>query len=903
MTSAMRFAPPLEIRRAPACRAPRRFLAVLYALCISVAGVAGAAEAEVLILLSRSPSDPWAVAELDGMHRALHAAKPAVEYMDAPGNPSPAFESELLEYLRTKYAAHRFRVILAADLPAVQFILQHRDALWPQAQAVFCGVTATEAQKLTTPPWLAGIIENTDPAGAVRLALALQPRLQRLVVLEDSAFSARVNLRRIEEELPELKGRVEIQVVRADTARALFRGVENLPAGSAVLLTRAQVARRMGAELLARCPVPIYGQRSPTHLGAILGGAMIDGERHGEAAARLGLRLLAGETAGAIPWVNNVPSRVVVDYVQMQRFGLPFSALPPGAEILHRPRRVWQAYPVATLVALAALVSLAVVAAVLGLTLRANRRNARALKTSLSLLHATLDASADGVLVVDLKGSVSGFNRRFVELWNIPAELAERRDDHRLLEFVTDQLKDPEAFQNRVAEIYATPQAESFETIEFKDGRVFERRCRPQRLEGQVVGRVWTFADITARCEAEAAHRRLQARLAHTHRLESLGTLAGGIAHDFNNLLTAILGYTNLAHDSLAESDPIRADLAAVLQASERARDLVRQILAFSRKSPSERHAVRCEAVVREAVRLLRATVPAGIDIQLETDETDPTILADTSQIHQVILNLGTNAAHALRGRTGRITLRIEEVPITPALAAEHPGLGSGHCLCIAVRDNGEGMNDETLRRAFDPFFTTKGPGDGTGLGLAVVHGIVESHGGAVNLESAIGEGTTVRLFFPLVPAEAESPAQQPVPAALRIAGLRILVVDDEQSVLGVAEQLLHRAGHAVTACSSAMSALSRLRSDAQAFDVLLSDLNMPQMNGTELAAEARRLRPDFAIVFATGFPGDEAIEQCAARLGIEEIVAKPFDTESLLTAIQRAYDRAREGKPVAASA
>ncbi len=907
----MRSAPPFDIQSA----AVRRGVALLLALvCVGwlVAGGRGAiaaeAKPEVLILISRNPSDLWAVAELEGMQRVLRGAQPAVnvevEYMDAPARPAEDFDAELADYLRTKYGSHHFLLILAADEPALVFLLRHRTALWPQAQGVFCGITKFDEQVRVANPWLTGVVENTDPAGSVRLALKLQPGLKRMVILEDSSFSGRGNLNRIESDLPGLMGRVKFELLRADSARALFRGVENLPGDTAVLLTRAQVARRMGPELLTRCPVPVYGQRAPTHLGAILGGAMIDGEQHGEAAARLGLRLLAGASAASLPTVTDLPSRIVVDYAQMQRFGLPFSVLPPGTEILNRPLRVWQAYPRASSMALVALVSLALFAAGLAFTLRQNRRNARALKTSLSLLNATLDASADGVLVVDSSGRVTGFNRRFVDLWNIPRELAERRDDQPLLAFVTDQLKDPAAFLARVQDLYGTPEAESFETIEFTDGRVFERRSGPQRLEGKVVGRVWSFSDITARRAAEEGQRDLQAKLAHTHRLESLGTLAGGIAHDFNNLLTAILGYSSLAHDALAETDPIRNDLVAVINASERARDLVRQILTFSRKGPTERRAVSCETVVRDAVRLLRATVPAGIAIQVETGDAEILVFADSSQIHQAILNLGTNAAHALRNHTGTITIRLEEIPVTAGLAAEHPGLGRGRCACLSVSDDGAGMNEETRRRAFDPFFTTKAPGDGTGLGLAVVHGIMENHGGAVTLESAPGRGTTVRLYFPLALAETLPPAEAASPATAG-ARLRILVVDDEQSVLGVAEQFLHRAGHTVTACSSPTAALSRLQSGPLAFDVLLSDLNMPQMDGTVLAVEARRIRPDLAIVLATGFLGDDELESRAAEIGIDEIVTKPFDLEKLLAAIQRAYDRARirAENPLAVSA
>ncbi|MGB8167645.1 MAG: ATP-binding protein [Chthoniobacteraceae bacterium] len=846
--------------------------------------------APVLILVSRSPADTWAVAELDGMKRVLAAARPPVaaitEYMDFQGAPRPEYDAELAAYYRSKFATQKFRVVLAADDPARNFLIQYRDTLFPEAQAVFCGVTKIDLAKQPGRPWLTGVIENTDPAATFRLALHLQPGLKRIIILDDSSQSGLGNKNRIEQDEPEGTKRVPLEIVRTDTARSLFTAVENLPPGTAVLLTRSQVARRMGPELLARCPVPIYGQRSPTHLGAMLGGAVIDGERHGEAAARLGLRLLAGESAAAIPLVTDVPPHVVVDYLQMKRFGFSFAALPPGTEVLNRPLRVWEVYPGAATIAVIALAFLTLLAAWLAWALAEKRRSAMALKSSSSLLHATLDASADGVLVVDLKGKVSWFNRRFAELWEVPPEMTDQRDDARLLAFVLDQLKDPAAFLHRVQELYATPEAESEEVIEFRDGRVFERRSRPQALEGKIVGRVWTFTDITQRRAEEEARHALEAKLSHSQRLEALGTLAGGIAHDFNNLLTAIMGYAHLAHDSLAAEHPVRADLEAVLTASERARDLVQQILTFSRKSPFERRPTQLAPVVRDVVRLLRATTPAAVEIRCEVDEGATLVFADSSQIHQAILNLGTNAVHAMRGGPGVIEVRLERVESTPQL-------GNTSCLCVVVRDTGPGMDAETLRRVFDPFFTTKRPGEGTGLGLAVVHGIMQNHDGAVTVESRLGEGTTARLFLPIMDAPA---AAEPPPALApkdEHAG-RVLLVDDEPAVLRVAEQFLTRLGYEVTACSGPGGALEILREGVARFDAVLTDLNMPQMTGTDFAVEVRRISPSIALVLATGYLGDGAVEQRAAEVGIQEIVTKPYTAAALGHAVHSAIGKAR---------
>jgi two-component system cell cycle sensor histidine kinase/response regulator CckA len=876
----------------------RLTLLLLWLVAMALGGwlLAAAPAPEVLILISRSPSDTWAVAELDGMQRALQGARPpvpaAVEYMDVQATSGAEYDADLVKYYGAKFAGRHFRLVLAADEPALKFIIAHRDELFPSAQAVFCGVTKFEDSLKAQYPWITGVLENADPGASLRLALALQPNLQRLVILDDRTQSGRGNKKRIEEEMPDVAQKVKLQIIRADTARALFTAVENLPPDTAVLMTRAAVARRMGPELLARCPVPIYGQRLPTHLGAMLGGAMIDGERHGEAAARLGLRLLAGESAANIPVVPGLPTRVVVEHEQMARFHLPFSALPPGTEILNRPQAVWEVYPRATRAALGVLIFLAGLAGWLTWALIQKRRSAIALKRSLSLLHATLDASADGVLVVDREGETSGFNRRFLEIWGISQEIIEHREDGRLVKRVMEQLKDPAGFLERIRELRTTPEAESFETLEFLDGRLIERRSRPQRLDADIVGRVWTFVDITARHDAEEANRRLESQVAHSHRLEALGTLAGGIAHDFNNLLTAILGYTHLGHSALPEEHPVREDLEAVLQASERARDLVQQILTFSRKSPFERKAIQLDGVVREVARMLRATIPATVEISCEIGEAGGTVLADSSRVHQAILNLGTNAAHAMHGHPGSITVRLDEVAADTVPFEEHPTLRGKACACVTVSDTGHGMDAETLRRVFDPFFTTKKPGEGTGLGLAMVHGIMQNHEGVVTMESTPGVGTTARLYFPYIEADVSFETEPTLMTALG-ENRRVLLVDDEQVVLRVGEQMLQRLGFEVTACGNPTDALGLLQNGSGSFDAVLTDLNMPQMSGLEFAAAIRLFNTGIAIVLATGYLGEGGVEERAAELSIGEIVTKPYTPVMLVTGLQRAIEKA----------
>jgi signal transduction histidine kinase len=341
------------------------------------------------------------------------------------------------------------------------------------------------------------------------------------------------------------------------------------------------------------------------------------------------------------------------------------------------------------------------------------------LKDSLSTLVATFDSTADGVLVVDNSGRVTACNERFLELWRIPAELAIHKQDEAFLRHALLQLTAPSAFLSRVRELYNNNDASSQgELVEFKDGRVFERDSRPLRQGKRIMGRVWSFRDVTARVAADKERRRMGDQLAQAQKMEALGNLAGGIAHDFNNILTGVIGYVELAKARLPGRHPAADDLDHVLRASERAKELVRQILTFSRKRAPEKKAIPLEPVVRDTLKLLRAVVPAAIEIRADLSPTSGTVLADPTQIHQALLNLATNAVHSMGQTAGQIRVSLESFEVLPDFAVIHPPLRPGAHVCVSVTDTGHGMDSATLKRIFEPFFTTQGAGRGNWAGI-----------------------------------------------------------------------------------------------------------------------------------------------------------------------------------------
>ena len=844
----------------------------------------------ILILLSRNPNTGWPVPELDGMLREFQetepALTPAVEFMDWPENSGALGEKKLLDYYQTKFAKRRFRVVITAGQPALSFVQKSRNQIFPGTEVVFCGVSDFDAT--ARPDWLTGITEWTDAAGTFRLARLLQPGLRRMLIVGDPSHPGQETVDQIREKLPVVADRVDFEFLDIITAQDLFQTVESLPPDSAVLLIRGQFTPTFAKELRARCPVPTYGLRTPMHLPGILGGSLVDGHRHGEAAAKTARAILAGLPAKQFPIKTDIPHRLVVNYEQMARFGFDLDALPAGTEVLDRPQSFWEKNRRVLIIGSGIIAVLISAVVTLCWLLRQKRAAAWALKRSLSTLNTTFESISDGLLVVDASGRVANFNEHFRTLWQVPPGTGAQQGIEQFMCAITGQVKQPATLLERLGNFEKPRGKTTSDVIEFEDGRVFEHDSRLFEDGGKIAGRVSLFRDVTARLRAENERHQLVAQLADAQKMEAIGTLAGGIAHDFNNILVGVIGYAELARARLPETHPSAEDLTHVLNAGERARDLVRQILNFSRKRRVDKQVVSLRPIVRETLRLIRAAVPATIDIRAHLEHDADCALADPAQIHQALLNLATNAVQAMGAGPGCLTVSLERVTGSAILARTHPILARGAWVRLTVRDTGQGMDKETMRRVFEPFYTTKAPTEGTGLGLAVVHGIVEALGGAITVESLPNQGSSFRVFFPI----AEHPLQTaplPPPAIPAGHGERVLIVEDETSVAEVARNYLTSLGYRITVCNTPESAIEEIRIHAKDYSAVLTDFSMPRMSGLELIRQLHGTQPGLPCVLCTGYMVSIATEQEATSLGVRDIVPKPFTPQSLGTAVSRA--------------
>jgi PAS domain S-box-containing protein len=517
------------------------------------------------------------------------------------------------------------------------------------------------------------------------------------------------------------------------------------------------------------------------------------------------------------------------------------------------------------------------------------KRGEEALAAERTLLRTLIDALPDLVFTKDTAGRFAMCNT---------AEL-----DHLGL------LREEQLIGKTVFDLYPQDLAERYhaDDLQVLSGESVTNREEPSRdsagdprwhltikvplrdAAGRVTGLVGMSRDITERKRAQDHQSRAQ-------KLEALGTLAGGVAHDFNNILLAITGNAKLAIDDLPGDHPVQEALREISKASARATDLVRRILAFTRAQDPKRKPTQLQPIIEEALQLLRPAMSATININTQFPSSMPAVSADASQIHQILMNLMNNAAYAIGQRSGTIDVRLDTFDVTAETLPLLPDLRVGRYVRLSVSDDGCGMDRETLARIFDPFFTTKPAGEGTGLGLSVVHGIMQSHEGAISVYSAVRKGTVFKLYFPAL--EQQAATAPAVSGELpRGAGERVLYVDDEHALVLLVTRSLRRLGYVVTGYSDPVQALNAFRLAPADFDVIVTDLSMPGMSGFELARSVLDLRPDVPIVMTSGYLSADD-QRTGVQLGLRALILKPNTVDELAEVLSQLFGSRAPERP-----
>lgn len=511
------------------------------------------------------------------------------------------------------------------------------------------------------------------------------------------------------------------------------------------------------------------------------------------------------------------------------------------------------------------------------------RREQEEVKQARKQLATILEQGTEGVLTFDPDGGIRYVNPAF--------ELMSGCSRENLLNKKVGELR--LAGRNRA--LYRAMQ----EVLDNGAGRTEHLiNYRPDGSQYEIISRVMPVFDAEGRITSFAAVLRdithevhLERQLRQAQKMQIIATLSGGIAHDFNNILASIITCSEMALDDLPLQDPLRRNIEVIHRAGQRGRELVRQIRTLSRQNEQEKKPVRMETILDECLKLLRPSVPSSIEIRCDISPELGQIMADPTQMHQVIINLCTNAAHAMEGKGGSLDISLTNFDLEPETAKGFPELTPGPYLRLTVKDTGHGMAPAVMERIFDPFFTTKEQGVGTGLGLSVVHGIIKSHGGTIQVSSLPGRGSIFRIYLPRtpgLPAEGEIDAPLPISSGHE----RVLFVDDEQDIVFSGENMLRRLGYHVVATHSPQEALRIFRDNPGGFDLVITDLTMPQMTGDQLAEEIARECRDTPVILCTGFASGffEVLASGEQRKGpIREVVLKPFDRSELARAIRRA--------------
>ncbi|MBU4264197.1 MAG: PAS domain S-box protein [Proteobacteria bacterium] len=433
------------------------------------------------------------------------------------------------------------------------------------------------------------------------------------------------------------------------------------------------------------------------------------------------------------------------------------------------------------------------------------------------------------------------------------------------------------------------------EWVDYPDGRhvLLDTLKTPYHTpDGTVLGLIGVSRDVTERKKAEDDKEKLEAQLRQAQKLEAIGTLAGGIAHDFNNILFAILGNADIGEIEISRGHFPKEELKEIKTAGIRARDLVKQILSFARKAKQERMPLCTIIIIKEVLKLLRSTLPTTIDIRQDLRDPEASVIADPTEIHQLFMNLCTNAGHAMMKNGGMLEVGQRIIDIDEDFAENNPNLQPGPHLLLTISDTGEGMTPETIEHIFEPFFTTKGKAEGTGMGLAVVHGIVTSLNGAIKVYSEIGHGTSFTIYLPLVGKDSNrdesGPEQDTSPPGKQE---HILLVDDDKAITVMLTRMLTNLGYQVTCRTDSMEALAIFQAEPGKFDLIITDQTMPKMTGAELASEMLKLRPDLPIILCTGFSQTVSSEK-AKHMGIREYLTKPVMKKELAVVVRRLLDK-----------
>lgn len=887
---------------------PFHFALLMFIVCSMLTAVRPvvAADLSVFILHSYHEEYPWTKKQNEGIVSTLQTyftsrdISFSTEHLDTKRVEfTTDYQRFFKDYLQKKYRDLNPDIIFLTDDDAVRFMDRYQSEIFPDVASVFCGVNDTSLKISLPAEKTGGVFEVKDVVANLQLIDRLFPRVETVSVIGDNSTTYQAidrHLRALSEEiLPDLSlqfaadrrlSTVLAMLVEQGSEVVLLTTIGAFQNDEGITLPLARVIR----DITASGSYAIFSMEDVYIQDGVFGGIVTSGVAQGTAAAQKGIALLTGvskqldqnqfETAPNVPTFN---------HHELDRFRIKMGDLPKNSVIVNKPLSFFEEFEEIFMFAFIAFLLLLTLIVQLSLSAVRRRKAESDLQASQTFLSSVLENLPDLVVVKDAD------ELRYLRV----NKMAERYFGKSKEEIVGKT--DYDFFPEDEADFFVRKDKETLDTriqvdiplerIQTPAGRRYLHTKKIPILDSNRVPRylLGISRDITEEISAAQKRKELEDKLLQAQKMESIGTLAGGIAHDFNNILSSVIGYSELAQYKADDPDEVRSLLDGTLKAAERAKLLVRQILTFSRKDEQMRKPIAVADLLEDSVSLLRATLPSTLTIK-EDISCRGGIMADPIQIHQIIMNLGTNGYQAMTNATGTLSFGLNEVEYGETDDKPVAEMELGKYVRLSIEDNGVGMSRQTQERMFDPYFTTKDSTSGTGLGLAVVHGIVKSHEGHIVVSSEKGVGTKIYIYLPRIEGDVDNLDDSSYQNNVIGGQESILVVDDEPDITRMMEKYLTLFGYSVRVFADSPEALAEFSAHPDDYDLVITDMTMPEMTGIELTQKILAIDPHKPVILCTGH-SDEIDRERATALGIRAYFEKPLAIDELLVTLRDLLD------------
>jgi PAS domain S-box-containing protein len=894
--------------------------------CIFGTGSALAQDARIFILHSYHQEYPWTNNENRGFTQTLADKFPSyeinisTEYLDTKRvSFNKEYQEFFFHYLQEKFILYTPDVIFCSDDNALTFLLQFKERLFGNVPVVFCGVNNLDVEKGLNRQEYTGVFEKKEIAPNLALLKKINPQPGNIIFLGDDSSTNQAIEQKIKADMASLFPKQKYSVLSSNNLSYLVNQVQLGKAGVIFLTTIGGIKDEQNlvvplqktiASIVRAGNFTVISMEDVYLEEGVLGGYVTSGFAQGKEAANLTVQILQGSSPASIPLINVSPNEYMFNYPQLKKFGLTTSQLPAKSVILNRPQSLYDQYKYRIWSAVLFLIFQTFAIFVLLKNINKRKSAESALQqagkvleqkvlertSELSTLNKNLEAEKNKIqkyldiagvifVIISPDKEVVLINKKGCEILDTPEEeiLGKNWFDTFL----------PERFRQGAAAVFDKLMSGEEQLVEYyknpaltKNGNervIFWHNALLRDDNGNIEGVLSSGEDITEQ-------EQLEQQLRQSQKMEAIGTLAGGIAHDFNNILTAIIGYTELARYEQSAESPIKTDLDEVLNACNRAKELVQQILTFGRKGDQQLKPLRIQLIIKEALKLLRASLPTTIKMTQNIDPDCEAVFADPTEIHQLLMNLCTNAYHAMRESGGLLSVSLYPVALRKEDLGHKIHLDAGLYLKLEINDTGTGMPEDVQNKIFDPYFTTKEKGEGTGLGLSVVHGIVTRLHGDISVHSEPGKGTTFIIYLPTVPPSSADASPDLDSVNIPKGNERILLVDDDVTIAQLNSKTLAGLGYEVTSFTNSEDTLHEFQKRPDNFDLVITDMTMPDMTGAELAVQILKIKPGMPIILCTGY-SEQINEEKAKSLGIRAFIMKPVKISKLTETIRKVLD------------